>query len=344
VRELFSRLYGNLSVKERLAAAITSGTLPHALLITGPDGSGKKTLALEIMLALNCENKGNESFPLPCGKCNTCRRIREGNYTDVTRLSRHKDKATIGVEEVRDFRESMFLSATESSFKLYVIEEADKLTVNAQNALLKVLEEPPKSVIIILIAESQDKILTTIKSRAQSISMEYFSPDAITAYLVKNNDRANALSRTNLAALDGIVMSADGRIGRALELLSEKDAGENAEDRRLALDVVEKMKPSVAYSGLYTALSSLPSAREDFREALELIINALRDLILIKQSSKAPLLFFTDRERAKNLSRNITLKRLLSLYDFTRGALDDATKNVSVGTIISDLGVKIKLI
>ena len=87
-REYFTELYGNDAVKSRLGSAIDNVTLPHAFLILGPDGSGKKTLASLLTMALNCVRKNDKGAPLPCGVCNTCRRIREGNFTDITRLSK----------------------------------------------------------------------------------------------------------------------------------------------------------------------------------------------------------------------------------------------------------------
>ena len=104
-RSYFSGLYGNDAAKKRLGASIENGTLPHAFLIVGESGSGKKTLASLLAMALNCEKKGDKGAPLPCGVCNTCRRIKEGNFTDITTLRRSDGKATIGVDEVRLFRE-----------------------------------------------------------------------------------------------------------------------------------------------------------------------------------------------------------------------------------------------
>ena len=173
----FSALYGNEAVKDRLGRAIRSGTLAHAFLVSGPDGSGKTTLAMEIAAALNCERR--EGAELPCHVCNTCRRIKDGSFIDVKWLEKPKDKMTIGVGEVRTFREDMFLSATESDYKIYIIDNADKMTPNAQNALLKVLEEPPSNVVIFMLSESDDAILTTIKSRAQYVAMERFDEDGL---------------------------------------------------------------------------------------------------------------------------------------------------------------------
>ena len=150
----FSGLFGNEPLKTRLGGAIRRGTAAHAFLISGPEGSGKMTLAKEMAAAFNCEKRGDGISPLPCHSCNTCRRIFEDGFTDVKTLSKPKDKATIGVGEIRYFREDMFLSATESDYKIYVIDDAERMTPNAQNALLKVLEEPPNNVVIILLTAS----------------------------------------------------------------------------------------------------------------------------------------------------------------------------------------------
>ena len=150
MRSYFTDILGNEDAKSRLFKAITRGTLPHAHIIVGPVGSGKKTMAKAIAAAVNCANIDSDEHSLPCGVCNNCRRIKEDIFPDIKFLGKSNGKATIGVEDTREFREDMFLSATEAAHKFYVIENAESLTSAAQNALLKVLEEPPKNVHIIL--------------------------------------------------------------------------------------------------------------------------------------------------------------------------------------------------
>ena len=96
-------LVGNEETKNRIGRAIESGTIPHAFLIGGPSGSGKSILATEIAAAMNCEMKSGGA-PLPCGRCNNCKRIYDGNYPDVKLLAKKKDKATLGVDPVKEFR------------------------------------------------------------------------------------------------------------------------------------------------------------------------------------------------------------------------------------------------
>ena len=329
--DIFSALHGNDATKKRIGAAIVGGTLPHAFLISGPQGSGKLTLAKEISAALNCEKKGTHT-PLPCHECNACRRIAEESFTDVKILRKPKDKATIGVGEVRYFREDMFLSATESDKRIYIISDADKLTPNAQNALLKVIEEPPLGVYVFLLSASDDAILTTIKSRTQHIAMERFNEEELGKYLGRTGERDREL-----------LMSADGCIGRAKDLFS--DGGEDTKAARRASEIIlAALKPSVPYSELYTAIKELPTKKDELMTSLEMLTVALRDLMLLKHDKGAPLLFFTSRDKASELASVLNAKRLNAIYDVIRSTIDDLMKNVNVTAAVTSLGARIKLI
>ena len=340
MREYFSSLYGNSSAKSRIGAAIENGTLPHAFLICGPDGSGKSTLALEIAAAVNCEVRHDARYPLPCRRCNTCRRIFSDGFTDIKRLGLRRDKQSIGVEEIRDYREDMFLSATESDHKIYIINDADKMTVNAQNALLKVLEEPPSGVIIFLLSQSDDGILTTIKSRTQYIAMQRFSPDELSDYFRKESKLTAVMDQKRKTDL---FMCADGRIGRALKLLGEE--GESTEAmRRVTENIVSALKQSTPYSTLYSAIRALPTKKNEFAEAIESVISAVRDLIVLKNAPDAALVFFSDRDMARSLSEEISLKRLIGIYDILKDTLEDNARNVNIAAMTTSLGAKIKLI
>ena len=337
MRSFFNRLYGNEKAKQRLSSAILSNTLNHALMICGPEGSGKKALATEICAALNCENKTDALSPLPCGRCNNCRRIYGDNYPDIKRLKRESTKATIGVEELRLLREDMFLSATESEYKIYIIEEADKMTPNAQNALLKVLEEPPRAVMILLLCEEADKILTTVKSRAQAITMQRFSAEQTVDYLVS---RGKIQAEGKAKAIEDI-MSADGRIGRAIEILTAPDTVKA--ERESVIAILKALRVGAPYSELYTAVNALPQKRAELGEALDTLSVALADLIKHKSDKNAPLTFFINAEAARELSEGISTKRLLSVYDAVRDAAIDNSRNANISALTSCLGAKIKL-
>jgi len=345
MRNYFPRLFGNADTKKRLCGAILRNTLPHAFLVVGAQGSGKKTLALELIAALNCENKFNENFSLPCHECNTCRRIRENLFSDLHFIRRDSKKMSLGVDEIHKMREDMILSSNESDFRVYVIEEAEKLTPQAQNAMLTVLEEPPAGVVIMLLANEADKILTTVKSRAQSIPMQRFSESELLAYLKDKSDKARLMALNEKEKLSGIFIAADGRIGRALALIDDTRAtSEIISKREFTEGFIDKLPKSTPFSELYLALRDLPTGRAELRESLEEILLALRDLILIKYDRHAPLVFFTSKNRALELSDKINTKRLFSIYDVIKNALEDNAKNANISATIANLAAEIKLI
>ena len=339
----FNRLISNDETKQRLVNAIKSDSLAHAFLISGPSGSGKTTLTLELAAALNCSAEKNAPS-LPCGVCNNCRRIYEGNFPDLKILEKAKDKATIGVDAVKDFREDMFLSSTEAEKKIYVIDDAECMTVEAQNALLKILEEPPENVLLILLANECDRILSTIKSRVQYISMTRFTCEELRSYLLSSDASARSMNSDFPERLNGIIISSDGRIGEAKRLLDPKFSQENEEKRQEIISIVTAIGQRASYASLYDAVFSLPQKRGELTLSLERLVTALRDLIVIKFSKNAQLLFFTTEESAKKLCPDISTKRLLEAYDATSYALDLCYKNANIQNLLSDLAAKFKIL
>ena len=335
----FARLFGNADTKHRLKRAILGGTLPHALLICGERGSGKRTLALEIASALMCQNLARGTTP--CGECISCKRVREGNHTDVKVLKRQGGKATVGVEEVRIFRDDMFLSPTEANCKVYIVEDADTLTAQSQNALLKVLEEPPSNMYLIMLTTSVDKILSTIKSRTQYISMQIHSQGEVLAYLKSSNEIPFGIGEDKLQSAARL---SQGLIGRAKEAI----LGDRLESEDKISDCVRAfiraLPGRTPYSELYSALNAFPTKRDEFRYALEIALNAIRDLIVIRSAEDSETLFFCNREEAENSIGSISLKRLNDIFKILLSAIEDTDKNVMTSALITDLSLRIKQI
>lgn len=339
---IFGRLLGNRDTARRLSDAILKGTLPHALLLVGPRGSGKHTLATEIAAAANCENKGDDGYPLPCGVCSACKRIYSGNFPDVSYLEKAHGKATIGVDELREFREDMFLSSTEAEFKFYIIEEGDTLTPAAQNALLKVLEEPPKNVHIIMLVSEADKLLSTIKSRTQYVQLELFDYDELKDHVTELMSAAEELSFTSPERLKAILLASQGVIGNAVSMLdpSKMDA---LDSKREQIDgfisVIHKKTP---FSKIYTEIMALPQKRDELKSVLEGIRNALRDIVAVHVSDDISPIYYLKREDAEKNASAINLKRLIRVYDVIGGAIDDLDKNAVTSSLLTDVAVKLK--
>ena len=341
MRNYFPKLIGNEETKLRVGRAIECGTVPHAFLIGGPAGSGKSTLAIEIAAAMNCNGKGGDT--LPCGRCDSCRRIYEGIYPDVKILKKAKDKATLGVDPVKDFREDMFLSSTESEHKIYIIDDAECMTTEAQNALLKVLEEPPRSVMILLLAKECDRILTTIKSRAQYVAMSRFDDEELAKQLLSESAEARALKVADEKRFYGIIMSADGRLGLAKKLIGKKLSEETEEERADIIRLITAATGRATYADIYTAVSAFPTKRAELTETLEHLTNALRDLILIKYDENAKTVFFPSARAATESCGELSTRRLLALYDAANEAHSLCARNANVSNVLASLCAEIRI-
>lgn len=339
--ELFPALFGNAPTKERIGASLIGGRIPHAFIIGGAVGSGKLTLALEIAAALLCESGGKT---IPCGSCSVCKRVKERSHTDLKILERARDKATIGVAEVKDFRHDMFLSPSESERKVYIIREADRLTPEAQNSLLIILEEPPKNVFIILLAESLDKLLTTVRSRAQYIPMQRFTTEEIDAYLRDRSPEAARLARTDEKKYRELLTLADGRIGRALSLLTGKEMKSCENEREDAESVIKALYTGVPFSEIYKTMSLLPKQRAELIAIFEDVINALRDTAVLRLVERRELIFFSSSEEASNAAEGIKPRRVGRLIDLFTRATEELSKNVGVQPYLTLLAAEIKTI
>jgi DNA polymerase-3 subunit delta' len=342
MRSSFKRLFGNERSVAMLSHAVLSDTLSHALLIVGPKGSGRHTLATELAAALLCENKNNGSVPLPCTDCRNCRRIYSGNFPDLSYLKREQGKATIGADEVRAFREDMFLSSTEAEKKVYIISEAEALTPQAQNALLKVLEEPPRNVHIFLISSNTDSMLSTIKSRTQLIQTEIFDPDREEELVCRISDSARALRASDQGKLRSVILSSGGVIGNALVGLDERQIAESEQRRARVMALVLAMPGKAPFSKIYSAVTALPDKRADLRILLEDTVTAISDMLISKKCENIAPRFFISGDECREASAAISAQRLTAIYDVFARAIEDLDKNVLISPLLTDIAVAIK--
>lgn len=150
-----------VSVRENLKSIVDSGNIPHALLFSGIRGTGKTSTARIISKIINCEDKEK-----PCGKCEQCTSITNGTNIDVIEMDAASNR---GIDDIRSLKDAVKLSPTKAKAKVYIIDEAHMLTVEASNALLKTLEEPPAHVYFILATTNPEKLIDTIKSRTTEV-------------------------------------------------------------------------------------------------------------------------------------------------------------------------------
>lgn len=341
MRDIFPKLFGNGQTKSRLGAAILDSRLPHALLIDGGEGSGKMTLAKSIAAALNCEHRGDERYSLPCHECSTCRRIFGDGYVDMHIIEPDGGRATIGIESVKDMKRDMYLTATEARTKVYIIKEAEKLTPAAQNALLISLEEPPADVLIMLLASGTDKILTTIKSRAQYVSMARFSPQEIGSYLLRDPEAAE-IRQQDPDGFDTAMVAADGRIGLARALISPDRRGALAEEQAETRAIIASLGRGKSFIDIHNAISALPTKRTELSVSLERLILAIGDLIRIRYDASAQPTFYKSAEDAESVGGGINTKKLFRIYDIVSFAYDSNLKNANTSALLAALAAELK--
>ena len=329
MREYLSAVVGNEALRTRLGNEIARGAVSHAYILEGDAGSGKHTLARAMAMALACENRAQSHLPLPCAECPTCRKIAAGNCPDLITVSRLDGKATMGVDVVRILRDSVSTLPNDLDFKIYVIEDAHTLTTQAQNALLLTLEEPPPFVLFLLLAERADMLLETIRSRAPVLRMQPVPEQQIGSYLLDNMPVAEAIKQADGTEFSTLLRMANGRIGRAIELLEEKQRAPMLARRADAIRVCELLADGTQQCELLTLLLSFGKMREEITARLVLLQEALRDLLLLLHTENAPLIFFTDRDKALDLAEAFTAATLLSFVRATDDALEALAANAN---------------
>ena len=340
MKAYFPTLMGNETLKQHFGARVLGHTMAHAYLIQGDVGTGKKTFAHLLAAAVCCEQKLVDGVPLPCGTCRSCQRMLTDNTPDLTIIERGEN-ATIGIDAIRRAKEDMYLSSTENEKKIYMIYEANKMTAAAQNALLIVLEEPPRDVMIFLLCEDASALLPTVRSRVQTVRMALFDAEMLRTFL-SSNGKAQRLLKEGGAKLEELIVAAAGSPGRALQLLEKKEMGSVVARREAAWAVLVAVHNRTRFSVVYEAMSHLSTKRQELVAELGQLILAVRDLILLKRDENAPLSFFGDRTAACERCEILSLRSLFAIYDAVQTAIDQLNKNANIGVVTASLSDELR--
>ena len=188
---------GQERIRSILRAAVKNRSLSHAYIMSGPRGSGKRDMALWLAQAVYCESFQEE----PCGECAECRKVLHGNHPDF--LWTKPDGASVKIEQIRDLQKEFSYRSAQARKKIYVIEQADRMTVQAANSLLKFLEEPSADVLALLLTENGQALLPTIQSRSQWLSFVPENPETMASALIAEGIAAS-LARTAVRLAAGL--------------------------------------------------------------------------------------------------------------------------------------------
>lgn len=308
----WDELLGNERLKENLQSSIRKGRTSHFYLISGSEGSGKHTLARLLAAAILC--RGGEK---PCMECSACRKVMGSAHPDFITVV-DPDHKTVPVKMVRQVREDMFIKPNEGEKKIYLFPQ--ELGIEGQNALLKVLEEPPSYGVYILLTDNPEKVLTTVRSRAVELSLQSLPQELLIRELKKQFPEADA------DALDAAVIRSGGYLGQAKTLLEEggvippqTEAFAKSYAARDAVGLTQVLVPMEKWKR--------DQVIEIWNQWQELLQNAL-----VCRSGMPAL-----SAMAKNLSTARSSQELLEAIRHLQKATQYAQGNVSVAAICSYL-------
>ena len=328
-------VHGHELAVRTFEAALKSGRLHHAYLLSGPAHVGKTTLATQLAQAVNC-TAGDP----PCGACGPCVRIGAGAHADVATIEVDPDategaRTVISIDAVKDIIASAHLRPYEGRTRVYIVQSADRLSQDAANALLKVLEEPPPDVLLLLLTDNPDGVLPTIRSRCQLVELRPL-PVARVAELLRDEHGAGEEQAEMLARLSR------GCVGWAIEASADESvlAEVHQQIERIA-DVIEGgLEARFAYADALARRYQLDRAAG--REELFLLMRWLRDVLLIQHGQGARIVNLSWRSTLERQAASLTsaqVTRWLRALTETVGALErNANPRLALEALMIDQG------
>ena len=307
----FREILGNDLVKEHFMKAIENHKISHAYILTGEAGMGRKSIARAFAMTLLCEKGGSE----PCMSCHSCKQILAGSHPDLIYLS-HEKPASIGVDDIREqVNDTIMIRPYSSYYKVYIIDEAEKMTVQAQNALLKTIEEPPSYAVMILITTNEEAFLPTILSRCVKLKLKPLRDTTVKAFLTEH---------LGIPEKDADIYAAfaRGNLGRAIHIASSEEFKELYQKTMNLLHYVE----TVDISMLLECIREIKDQKFDLEEMLDLMQLWYRDVLMYKVTKDMNLLIFRDEYKLINETGQKVdytgLEKILAAIDTARTRLN----------------------
>ena len=307
----FNDILGHEQIKEHFRNAVQTGKVSHAYILSGEAGMGRKSLANAFALSLLCE-KGMEE---PCMQCHACKQVLSGNHPDLIYVT-HEKPASIGVDDIREqINDTIQVRPYSSYYKIYIVDEAEKMTVQAQNALLKTIEEPPAYAVILLLTTNQDAFLPTILSRCVQLKLKPLKDSVVKEYLIQSLGE-------NESEADIYAAFARGNLGKAIHLAQSEEFGVMY---REMLHLLKHIKDT-DISELLDYLRKVKEENLDIRECLDFMQMWYRDVLMYKTIKDINLLIFKDEfstiKAMSTVSGYDGLERILQAIEKARVRLD----------------------
>lgn len=313
----FDEVIGQKSIKEHLIGAVNDGKVSHAYILSGEDGSGKMMLAERFAAALQCEGSGDK----PCGGCISCMQAESRNHPDIIYVSH--EKKNIVVDDIRNqVVNDVSIKPYSGRYKVYIIDDAEKMNEAAQNALLKTLEEPPEYTVILLLTTNTGAFLQTILSRCVVLELKPVDNKLIQDYLIRNYHIPDYL-----AAL--CASFSCGCIGRAVRYATDSAFGETRDACLQLVTHIEDMKQSEIMSAL-EALNGDDEKKDTRKDIIDDYFDLLtlwfRDVLVFKATQDSSRIIFSNELNA--IRKQAALRSFENLNNIVQ-AIDKAKQRLN---------------
>lgn len=276
----FKDVVGHKNIIDYIRSAVQEDKVSHAYILNGEKGAGKKMLANLFATTLLCEKAG----PDPCNECHSCRQAESGNHPDIIKVT-HEKPNTISVDDIREqVNNTILIKPYQGPYKIYIIPQADMMSVQAQNALLKTIEEPPEYAVIMLLTENADTLLPTIASRCVMLKLRNIKDTLIKKYLMETMEVPDYKA-------DMCTAFAQGNMGRAILLANSEYFNEVREEAVQLLKYIQEME----LSEIVEAVKRITSYKLEINDYLDIIMVWYRDVLLYKATKDMDKVVFKDQ-------------------------------------------------
>lgn len=317
----FKDIIGNDRIKRILRKTLQKKKIPNSLLFSGPEGVGKKDVALVMAKAMNCQQKKDDA----CEVCASCRAINIRNFPDVMELSPIGD--VIKIDQMRILKQTAYFRPMVAKKRVFIVEDAEKMTDEASNSLLKILEEPPHFSHIILITQNPYMIIPTIKSRCQVLTFSLVSRENIEKVLT---EKGYEEEKAKIIAL-----LVRGNLKQAISLEWEEIQARRRQTWQFFLSIIKEEKTS---HFLKNFSSTRAVAKEELSKVLEILSSFCRDLILIKEKGDVHLLLNPDyEEEIKKTEMLLSLELSMNFLTKIEYAIYALGKNLNINLLVSSI-------
>lgn len=309
-------ILGHKWAAEMLRQHIATGSLRHAYLFSGPNGVGRRTLALQFAQAVNCTQPVDAG--VPCGECRACTQTMRMQQADLSVVQSEAEGESLKVDQVRVLQQALSLTAYESSYRVALLLRFEEATHGAQNALLKTLEEPNERVLLLVTADDPDNLLPTITSRCELMRLRPMSPDDLAVALLKRKNIPEEKAEM-------IAHAAGGRPGTALRMTEDDSILEKRDEWiNTFFNLVEaNQRDRLMFSQSKTYRIPREIAKKDLREGFTHWLSLWRDCMLLASGSGTPLTNPDAADRLEIVAGRVGVKEAARLagrleHSFTR--------------------------